>query len=193
MNITVIYGSYRDERQGIKAANFIIRHLKERGHDVAFVDAMEIDMPILGKMYKEYPDGKAPAPLNKLKDIYEKTDGFLLVTGEYNHAPTPGLKNILDYFLEEYFFKASAILSYSVGGFGGVRAAVHLRDILSELGMPAISSNFPVSRIAKSLDGEGNDLTENAHYDTRVQRFLDEFEWYTEALKNQRAKKGNPY
>jgi hypothetical protein len=32
------------------------------------------------------------------------------------------MKNTLDYFLEEHFFKSSAILSYSAGGFGGVNA-----------------------------------------------------------------------
>ena len=37
------------------------------------------------------------------------------------------LKNTLDYFLEEYFFKPSAIISYSVGSFGGVSAGNHLQ------------------------------------------------------------------
>jgi hypothetical protein len=30
-------------------------------------------------------------------------------------------------------------------------------------------------------------------YEKRVKRFLDEFEWFMEALKNQRESKGTPY
>jgi NAD(P)H-dependent FMN reductase len=55
------------------------------------------------------------------------------------------MKNTLDYFLEEYFFKPSAIVSYSTGGFGGVNAAQHLRLIFAELGAPSISSSFAIS------------------------------------------------
>ena len=52
---------------------------------------------------------------------------FAIVSGEYNHGIPPGLKNLLDHFLEEYFFRPSAIVCYSAGQFGGVRAAMQLR------------------------------------------------------------------
>jgi len=100
------------------------------------------------------------------------------------------LKNTLDYFLEEYFFKPSAIVSYSVGGFGGITAAQQLRIIFAELGAPAISSSFSISRVQNVFDENGK-LTDK-NYDKRVDRFLDEFEWYVNAFKNQREK-GTPY
>jgi NAD(P)H-dependent FMN reductase len=100
------------------------------------------------------------------------------------------MKNTLDYFLEEYYFKPSAIVSYSTGGFGGVNAAQHLRLIFAELGAPSISSSFPISRVQDVFDEHGKLIDER--YDKRVIRFLDEFEWYIEAFKNQRAK-GTPY
>jgi NAD(P)H-dependent FMN reductase len=40
----------------------------------------------------------------------------------------------LDHFLEEYFWRPSAIVCYSAGQFGGVRAAMQLRMTLAELG-----------------------------------------------------------
>jgi NAD(P)H-dependent FMN reductase len=61
------------------------------------------------------------------------------------------MKNTLDYFLEEYFFKPSAIVSYSAGGFGGVNAAQHLRLIFAEHGAPSISSSFAISRVKRRL------------------------------------------
>jgi NAD(P)H-dependent FMN reductase len=71
----------------------------------------------------------------------------LAVTPEYNHSVSAAMKNTLAYFLEEYYFKPSAIVSYSPGGFGGVNAAQHLRHIFAELGAPSISSSFPISRV----------------------------------------------
>jgi NAD(P)H-dependent FMN reductase len=64
------------------------------------------------------------------------------ITPEYNHSTSAAMKNTLDYFLQEYYFKPSAIVSYSVGGYGGVNAVQHLRIIFAELGAPSMSSSF---------------------------------------------------
>ena len=69
-------------------------------------------------------------------------DAFIIVSGEYNHSIPPALSNLLDHFLEEYFWRPSAIVCYSGGSFGGVRAAVQLRAMLCELGTPSIPSLF---------------------------------------------------
>jgi NAD(P)H-dependent FMN reductase len=191
LNIVVIYGSVRRDRQGIRAARFAERSLRERGHTVSFIDALEVNLPLLDRMYKEYPKGKAPEVLEKLATLYRAADAFVVVTGEYNHGVPPALANLLDHFLEEYFFRPSAIVSYSGGQFGGVRAAVHLQAILCELGMPSIASTFPVPRVGTAFDPEGNELTPGAG--RRFDRFASELEWYAEALKRQRAEKGVPY
>ena len=115
----------------------------------------------------------------------------MIVTGEYNHSVPPALTNLLDHFLEEYLFRPSAIVSYSGGQFGGVRAAVHLQAILCELGMPSIASTFPVPRVSAAFDEQGQELTPGAG--RRFDRFAAELEWYAEALKRQRQEKGNPY
>ena len=60
LNIVVVYGSVRSERQGIRAARFVEVRLKARGHTVSFVDALEVKLPLLDRMYKEYPKGKRP-------------------------------------------------------------------------------------------------------------------------------------
>jgi hypothetical protein len=43
--------------------------LAARGHHVSFVDPLEYRLPLLDKMYKEYPAGAAPDPLPELADI----------------------------------------------------------------------------------------------------------------------------
>src|SRR3712207_849854 len=133
-------------------------------------------------MYKEIDD-----PSSMLRDLQNKiknAEGYLAVTPEYNHSTSSVMKNTLDYFLEEYYFKPSAIVSYSPGIFGGINAAQQLRLIFAELGAPSISSSFTIPRVHKAFDEDGR-LVDEA-YDKRVLKFLEEFEWYIEAFKNQR-------
>lgn len=58
-------------------------------------------------------------------------DGFIFVTGEYNHSVIPALANALSYLNAEWANKAAGIVGY--GSAFGVRAVEHLRGILSEL------------------------------------------------------------
>jgi NAD(P)H-dependent FMN reductase len=190
LKLVVIYGSVRTDRRGIRAARFITKGFVDRGHDVTFVDALEYNLPLLDRMYKEYAAGGAPAALERLAVLYRSADGFVIVTGEYNHGVPPGLINLLDHFLEEYFWRPSGIVCYSAGAFGGVRAAVQLRAILCELGMPSIPSELPIPRVSQSFDEQGTP-TDSA-WSRRFERFALEFEWYARALREAR-RDGVPY
>jgi len=182
LNIAVIYGSVRGERrQGIKAARFVIARLEARGHVVTLVDPMEYKLPLLDLMYKEYEEGQAPDAMEKVGRILDSADGFIIVSAEYNHGEPAALKNLLDHFQREYLYKPSGIVTYSAGSFGGVRALITLRAILAELGSPSIPSAFPIPKIGEAFDDDGN--PQDAAYDQRIVKFLDEFEWYSNALK----------
>ena len=185
LNTAVIYGSARRDRQGIKAARFIVRKLEERGHSVTLIDSQEYDLPLLDWMYKEYEPGQAPADMQKIAAILNAADGFIVVSAEYNHSIPAALKNLLDHYQGEYLYKPSGIVTYSAGPFGGVRALVNLRGILAELGTPSIPSAFPISQIHSAFDADGNSL--DTLYDERVVKFLDEFEWYANALSKARG------
>jgi NAD(P)H-dependent FMN reductase len=141
-------------------------------------------------MYKEYPKGETPETLERLAQQIRGADAFIIVSGAYNHSIPPALSNLLDHFLEEYFWRPSAIVCYSAGAFGGVRAAMQLRAMLCELGTPSIPSLLPVPRVQDAFDDEGRPHDEQWH--KRAGRFLDEMEWYANALKAARAS-GVPY
>ena len=127
--IAIIVGSVRQNRQGIKVARWMEVNLKERGHIVYFIDPVELNLPFLDKMYKEIID--PPENLKQLRNQIVEADGYMPITPEYNHSTSAAMKNALDYFLEEYYFKSSAIVSYSLGRFGGVNAVQHLRVIFA--------------------------------------------------------------
>ena len=192
--ILVLYGSYRSDRMGIRLAHFVIEGLRARGDDVELIDAKAIDLPMLDRMYKEYPKGRAPERLEALAGKIRDADGFVFITGEYNWGLQPGLKNLTDHFLEEWFWRPAAIASYSAGRFSGARAALAWHGTLSEMGMVVISSSLAVGPIAQTLSETGEPVGEAGKALTRAfPRFADDFAWWIEAAKVQRGKRGVPY
>ena len=96
----------------------------------------------------------------------------------------------MDHFLEEWFWRPSAIACYSAGGFGGVRAAMLLRPTLAELGMPSIPSILAMPKVQQQFDDDGTPHDEG--HERRAKKFFAEFEWYARALKAARVE-GVPY
>lgn len=189
LRIVVFYGSVRTERKGIRAARFLEESCRRRGHRVALVDPAVQELPLLDRMYKEYePREKAPPVLRRIAEAVVPADAYVVVSGEYNHGVPPALSNLLDHFLEEYFRKPSAIVCYSAGHFGGVRAAMALRCMLAEMGMSSVPTILPVPRIAEAFHSEGT--PKEAALVRRADRLLDELEWYARALKAARDSEG---
>jgi NAD(P)H-dependent FMN reductase len=192
--ILVFYGSYRSDRMGIRLAQFVVERLRRRGDDVELIDAKAVDLPMLDRMYKEYPKGKAPERLERLAGKIRDADGFVFVTGEYNWGVQPGLKNLTDHFLEEWFWRPAAIASYSAGRLSGARAATAWHGTLSEMGMVVISSTIAVGPIGQALSAEGEPVGDAGQALERAfPRFADDLSWWTEAAKTQRQRKAPPY
>lgn len=192
--VLVFYGSYRSDRMGVRLADYVVAGLKARGDDAELVDAKAVDLPMLDRMYKEYPLGTAPAAMEALAGKIRDADAFVFVTGEYNWGPQPGLKNLTDHFLEEWFWRPAAVASYSAGRFSGVRSGTIWHSILSEMGMVVVSSTLAVGPIAQTLDTDGRP-TGNAGeaLERSFVRFADDLAWWTEAARAQRARKPPPY
>ncbi|MGO9389082.1 NADPH-dependent FMN reductase [Rhodoblastus sp.] len=192
--ILVFYGSYRSDRMGIRLANFIVAGLGARGDTAELVDAKAVGLPMLDRMYKEYPPGSAPAAMEALASKIRGADAFIFVVGEYNWGVQPGLKNLTDHFLEEWFWRPAAIASYSGGRLSGTRSSFAWHNILCEMGMVVISSDLAVGPIAQTLDANGaptgpaGKALENA-----FPRFADDLAWWTEAAKLQRTRRLPPY
>jgi NAD(P)H-dependent FMN reductase len=192
--ILVLYGSYRSDRMGIRLADFIVAGLKARGVDVELIDAKAVGLPMLDRMYKEHPPGSAPRALEELSSKIKAADAFVFVTSEYNWGMQPGLKNLTDHFLEEWFWRPAAIASYSAGRIAGARSSFMWHGTLSEMGMVVVSSTLTVGPISEALSADGKPLGEAGKFlEKAFPRFADDLAWWTEAAKMQRARKAPPY
>ena len=125
--ILVFYGSYRSDRMGIRLAQFVVEGLRaprRRGR----TDRRQGGRPADARPDVQGISARArrPQALEKLAGQIRDADGFVFVTGEYNWGMQPGLKNLTDHFLEEWFWRPAAIASYSAGRFSGARAATRL-------------------------------------------------------------------
>src|SRR5437868_6578881 len=192
--ILVFYGSYRRDRLGIRLAQFVVEGLRGRGNEVELIDAKAVGLPMLDRMYKEYPKGEAPAALEKLAGQIRGADGFVLISGEYNWGVQPGLKNLTDHFLEQWFWRPAAIASYSRTRISGARSNVAWHSILSEMGMAVISSTLTVGPIGDTLDEDGRPIDPaGPSLERAFGRFAADLDWWTEAAKNQHARTPPPY
>jgi len=190
----VLYGSYRSDRAGIRLARFLVSGLAARGAQAELVDACAVGLPMLDRMYKEHPPGTAPEALEALAAKIRGADGFVFVAGEYNWGVQPGLKNLTDHFLEEWFWRPAAVASYSAGRIAGARANLAWHGILSEMGMVVISSTPMAGAVTASLDEAGTPTGEGGEALKRAfPRFAEDFEWWAEAARSQRERRAPPY
>lgn len=132
--------------------------------------------------------------LEALAEKIMSADAFLFVTGEYNWGVQPGLKNLTDHFLEEWYWRPAAIASYSAGRLAGARAGLAWHGILSEMGMVVVSSTLAVGGIADVFDAAGEPSGDSGEALTRAfPRFADDLAWWTEAAREQRRRAKPPY
>ena len=184
LKISVIYGSTRDGRQGIKFAKHIKNELYNKGNEVVLIDPMNISIETLTKRYLDYDKGTAPSSLEKMHQELDSSDAFVIVSAEYNHFMPPALVNVLNHFHSEYQRKPSAITTYSVSPFGGVRVSSPLRAFLTQLGMPPIPAMIHAPFVNKNFNEDGERVSvDKEDRNKEFVKFYEELEWYANALK----------
>lgn len=192
----VFLGSVRDStpprpaRLGMRVAQHCITHLEAMGHAVELIDPMAIELPEAFKPYFAYAHGAAPQALEALAAKIEAADGYVMVSPEYNHSMSPALAHLLNHFGSSLFsYKPSAIVTYSAGQWGGVRAAVNMRTFLSELGCLPVSAMIHIPKAQEVLTESGN-IAEGEDAEAwrgYFHRTLGQLEWWAAAATSQRA------
>ncbi|ESO94248.1 hypothetical protein LOTGIDRAFT_161461 [Lottia gigantea] len=192
LKVVLFLGSVREGRLGLRVANFMKKKLEETNHNVTLFDPKEMKFPLLEKPVFFYQDkSQLPEWMKIAEQQVKDADAFVVVSAEYNHSIPPALSNMMDYFGAScYGYKPSGIVCYSAGIFGGMRAAMHLRCMLGELGCLSVSNIFGIPQVQKALDEAGKPL--DPHMDSGALKLITQLDWHAHAMRNHRNSVGLP-
>lgn len=184
--ISVVVGSTRQGRLADKPARWILEHLKKRrGVDARLLDLQDYPMPFFDAPVPPTIPGR-PAYENEVVKRWTQaiavSDGFVMVTPEYNHGPSAVLKNAIDWVYPEWNRKSVTFVGY--GGVGGARAIEQLREIAIEVQLAPTRSAVHIPVAALYAHFQGQDVTPHlTELDTVAGQTIDDLLWWTKALK----------
>ncbi|HEX5054010.1 MAG TPA: NAD(P)H-dependent oxidoreductase, partial [Planctomycetota bacterium] len=153
--ILVIPGSTRTDAFSKKLARAACGLVEQAGAAPTFADLRDYAMPLYdGDLEAEHG---VPEAAVRLRVAVQQHDALLVVTPEYNASMPAVLKNTIDWLSRPYApepgvqpfkGKVGALLASSPGALGGLRALVHLRQVLQNLGVLVISEQFALAKAA---------------------------------------------
>ena len=167
-------GSARTDSFNVKLVNIAAEGAREAEAEVTVLNLKDFPMPLFNQDL-EAAEGP-PEQATRLKGIMLAHEGLLIASPEYNSSISPLLKNTIDWvsrpadsepMLAVYRDKVAAVMSASPGGLGGLRGLVHLRSILSNMGVLVIPDQVAVTQAHSAFDDHGNLL--DAKRQTSVQ------------------------
>lgn len=185
VKLQIILGSTRPGRNGEAVAKWVFDIAKQRpDFEAELVDVADYNLPVL--------DEPVPALMHQYSQEHTKkwaakiaeADGFIFVSGEYNHSIPGALKNAIDFLNAEWNDKAVGFVSY--GSAGGARSVEHLRGVAGELRMADVREqlllyldrDFENYSVFKSTEG----------HETQLNKVFDQVITWAEALQGVRAK-----
>ena len=191
-SISVIIGSTRQGRFSEKPAKWIHQHLERRGIQARLHDLRDFPLPFFDEPVPPAMPGRAPYANDVVQQWtaeISKSDGFVVVTPEYNYGPSAVLKNALDWVYPEWNRKAIAFVSY--GGAGGARSVQQLRETAIELQLAPIRSSVHIPAATLWAHFQGGDVDAGlAELEAPANAMIDDLLWWTSALKAARTSSG---
>ncbi|MFF8692493.1 NADPH-dependent FMN reductase [Streptomyces sp. NPDC015144] len=183
LKVAVILASNREGRFAPVVADWLLTHTGAHPDiETDLIDVAEADLPT-AISFRPAPD--AQARLDAVAPRLAAADAFVVVTPEYNHSYPAPLKNLIDWYRNEWQAKPVGFVSYG-GVSGGLRAVEHLRQVFAE--QHAVSVRETVSfHNAGALFDEGGGLRDPEGSDAAAKALLDQLLWWGRALREARA------
>lgn len=182
--IGIIVGSTRPNRNSGQVAHWV--HRLAAGHTANFeiIDLRDHPLPHFDEAVPPMAGQYQNPHTRSWAELIASFDGFVVVTPEYNHAPSGVLKNALDYLFAEWNNKSIGFVSY--GMHGGVRATEQLRLVAGELQMADVRAQVALSMIT---DFENfNTFRPGTHHEADLHTLLGEVIDWSEALAPLRSR-----
>lgn len=160
--ILALSGSIRTGSLNTCLIEFASRTLVVAGAEVTIVDLRNFPMPIYdGDLERDHG---VPESVIKLKALLDSHDALVISSPEYNGFFSPLLKNTIDWLSRPHggrsgraLFegKIGFLLSASPGALGGMRGLVHVRQLLTNLGVWVMPNQLTLAKADAAFDSEG--------------------------------------
>ncbi|MCX6968333.1 MAG: NAD(P)H-dependent oxidoreductase [Verrucomicrobia bacterium] len=161
--ILAFAGSLRAGSFNKRLIKIAVEGARAAGAEVTLIDLLDFPLPILNQ------DDEAahglPENAKKLKALFVSHHGLLISSPEYNSSITGVLKNVIDWVsraetedeppLIAYTGKTCALVSASPGALGGLRALVHVRAILGNIGVFVLPGQVSIPKADEAFDENG--------------------------------------
>lgn len=187
MKLAVILGSTRAARQTLKQAHWVVNTAKQiEGVEVGLLDLQDYPMPFFAEPIspRYNPNREIDPTAKKWLEKLAAADAYVFVSPEYNHSIPGVLKNAFDYLDWQLVHKPAAIVTH--GTVGGARAAMHLKEIISEAKAVPIPESVAFHGVSEGINEEGNiseELKANPYGpQAALDGMLAELKWYSDAL-----------
>lgn len=161
--ILAFSGSTRKDSFNQQLVRIAASGSRDVGAEVTIVELRDFSLPLFDQDF-EAAEGQ-PENAKRFKQLMVEADGFLLASPEYNSSISGVLKNTIDWVsrpvqgepaLVAFTGKVATIMSASPGGLGGLRGLVHLRSILSSLGVIVLPAQTSVSDAYDAFSPDGS-------------------------------------
>ena len=142
-------------------------------------------------LFNQDEEQNPPASVRDFKAKIRAADAILIVTPEYNYSIPGVLKNAIDcasrpYGDSAWDGKPVALMSASVGLFGGARAQYHLRQCFVFLNMYCVNGpEVMIGNAAKAFDAQGNLADETSK--KLIRGLLESLATLTQTMRQGRA------
>ncbi len=170
--LLALAGSIRRDSFNQKLVRIAAAGAAAAGADVTVIDLADYQLPLFNE---DLEREATPENATKLKQLFLDHDGLLISSPEYNSSITPLLKNTMDWVsrasaeipgLAAYRGKVAGLLAASPGALGGLRGLVHVRSILSSIGVIVLPDQVAVSKAHEAFDA--NDQLVDAKLQEKV-------------------------
>jgi len=169
--ILAFAGSLRTDSYNKRLVKIAVEAAREAGAEVTLIDLLDFPLPILNQ--DEEDAHGLPENAKRLKALFVSHHGFLISSPEYNSSISGVLKNVIDWAsrvetseetpLVAYTGKTCALMSASPGALGGLRALVHVRAILGNIGVLVVPGQVCIPKADGAFDANGALKDEQKH------------------------------